>query len=79
MPLRSVVQPVYMKMDSVFHFGQYKGEAVQDVVYKDPQYIRWVADEVEDVDFDFYVLDTAYDYIHEGDPDYGFDPYDWDD
>jgi len=33
-----------MGLDSVFNFGKYKGEQVEDVVEDDPSYIRWLCE-----------------------------------
>lgn len=30
-----------------FTFGKYKGEAVVDVIYRDPEYVRWAAANID--------------------------------
>lgn len=51
--------------DGTFLFGKYVGESVEHVAHADPGYLRWVVDEVEDVDeTDRRVLSTLLAHTH---------------
>jgi hypothetical protein len=47
-----------LDLDTTMTFGQYEGDAVEDVIDKDAQYITWCIDTMNDFELD----DEAYAY-----------------
>ena len=46
-----------LSMDSIFTFGKYEGEQVEDVLEEDPSYIKYMAE--EGLNFDEEVLELV--------------------
>jgi len=42
---RTIIQDKVSTFEDLINFGKYKGQTVEDVIDKDPQYIEWALEE----------------------------------
>ena len=69
-------------LDTILHFGKFKGHTVQQVIDEEPSYIVWCADNIEWFDIEPFVYDMAVekDAGQNYDPDYdGYPAPHWSD
>ena len=48
----------YVTLETIFWFGTYKGEYVEDVCHDDPEYMQWLI-KTDSHDFDDEVIDLV--------------------
>ncbi len=47
-----------LKLDTDMPFGKHKGKQVEDLVEDEPDYMRWMAENSDNVEFDEEVLEA---------------------
>ncbi len=47
-----------LTLESDMPFGKYKGRQVEDVIEDDPSYVRWMAENSDNIEFDNEALEA---------------------
>jgi hypothetical protein len=47
-----IIKKAVFKLQDVMTFGQYKGSTIEDVIFSDPNYLRWALKKLDWFDMD---------------------------